>query len=255
MNVLVIQSGVVDAKWPLPGSLAASSLAAHAAAHTVSSPFDEAALEVALKLRDRDPATRIEVLVAGGEALARHAASLRADRVRRIALAEVQAWDCVALARALAVLVRAGGASPDLVLVGREFGNCDDGSVPAALAEALRMSYVGLAWGLELEDGQVLATRQRGADLERVEPPLPALVSITNHSQNRLRHPLLKNVIMTKKMVIETLHGAGRGPAEVLLDGIAAAAAAERASACRMITGSAAQQAEQLARLLLEAAA
>ncbi|MDB6001440.1 MAG: hypothetical protein JWP52_3139, partial [Rhizobacter sp.] len=182
MRVLVILGGIGDAKWPLPATIDAATLAAHAAAHAVLSPFDEAALEVALKLRDRHADTRIDVLVAGSDALARTAAGLRADSVRCIRLTQAQAWDCTAVARELAALVAAGGASPDLVLVGREFGDFDDGSVPAALAEALRMPYVALAWAVEMADATVQATRQRGADLERVEPPLPALVSITNHT-------------------------------------------------------------------------
>jgi len=77
MNVLVLISGIADPKWPLPPQPDATALQIHASRYAVMSPFDEAALELALKLRDADPSVAITAVVAGGEALARKTAEWR----------------------------------------------------------------------------------------------------------------------------------------------------------------------------------
>ena len=59
MNVLVLLSGIADPKWQLPEPVTETSLRTQRASYPLLSPFDEAALEVALKLRDADEATKI----------------------------------------------------------------------------------------------------------------------------------------------------------------------------------------------------
>jgi electron transfer flavoprotein beta subunit len=253
MNVLVLIAGVADPKWPLPATADAGALQAHADKYALLSPFDEAGLELALKLRDADAGVTIHALVAGPESLARKVAEWRLDSVRRLAAGGVAAWDGPAFAAALAGAVAPLAAAATLVLTGREFGDFDDGAVAPLLARALQLPHLGLAVGVALEDGSAWVTRQRGGRIERVRLPGPALLSVTNDAQNRLRHPLLKNVMAARKLRIDAVD-TGAPAATVTLAALQPVVAAPRGSACRMLQGSADEQAQALAQVLLEGA-
>jgi electron transfer flavoprotein beta subunit len=249
MNVMVLIAGVADPKWPLPATVDAAALRAHGERYALLSPFDEAALELALKLRDVDPAVTIHALVTGPETLARKVAEWRLDSVQRI-VAETAAWDAPAFAAAVAAATPAVAAAAALVLTGREFGDFDDGALPPLLARAMHLPHVGLAVGVAMRDGSPWVTRQRAGRVERVRLEGRALVSVTNDAQNRLRHPLLKNVMAARKLRIETLAAAAPPPG-VVLAGLQPPMPARRANACRMLTGSTREQADALAQVLL----
>jgi electron transfer flavoprotein beta subunit len=250
MNVLVIWAGVADPLRPLPGVLDGATLAHHVQQNAVPSPFDEAALEVALKLRDRAPQTRIAAWCAGGEALARKLAAFPVE-------APVQlrglpgAWDAAACAASIAALRAQWPFAPDVVLLGREFGDWDDGAIPALLAEAWQMPYVSLTTAVEGDgDGErLLITRQRGAMQEQMRVACPVLCSVTNAPNNKLRHPLLKNVMLSKKLVLPQIEIAPES-GSVALARASLREAPPRAVACEMLAGSVGQQAQALAQRL-----
>lgn len=256
MNVLVLLAGIADPKWPLPASLAATTLDTQRATYPLLSPFDEAALELALKLRDADASVQIRALVAASSAqdpLLRHVASFRLDQVCAFNTARWPAWNSAALASALSSWVQTLTPTPDLLLMGREFGDQDDGSLPPTLAQAFTWPLSTLVLEATAESGSsVRLLRQQGAVQERVRKDLPAVAAVTNHARNRLRHPLLKNVMAAKKMVFE-LTDLPDGPPTPLLRrvGAALAIAPARTTACRMLDGDAAAQARALAALLL----
>jgi electron transfer flavoprotein beta subunit len=251
MNLLVLISGVADPKWPLPRPTDAAGLAAHVDKYALPSPFDEAALEIALQLRDADPAVTITAVVAGTERLARKVAEWRLDGVHRLGAPGIQALDASMYAKALAAAVQPLVGPARLVLTGREFGDWDDGSVPALLARNLGLRHVPLALGAQKAGDDLAVTRQRGATFERVRLAGPAVVSVTNDARNRLRHPLLKNVMAARKAAIATLD-AGPSVATLQATAFAEASPPVRSAACRMLTGSLEEQARALAQALLE---
>lgn len=251
MHVLVLISGVADPKWPLPPAPDPAALRAHAAQYAILSPFDEAALELALKLRDADPAVTLAAVVAGPEPLARKVAEWRLDDVCRLDAAELAPWDACAFAAGLAQVLAPLAAPTQLILTGREFGDFDDGSVPALLGAQLGLPHVPLALAVQANARGLLVKRQRAALLEQVRLAGPALLSVTNDAQNRLRHPLLKNVMAARKLAIQTLPAAAPA-ASVTLTGTALATTPARSGNCRMLTGSVADQAAGLAELLLQ---
>lgn len=231
MNVAVLIAGIADPKWPLG-----------AAQPRIAGPFDESALEVALKLRDADPATTISLLVATpagskDDALARTAAAHRADHLFRVEIPLGIEWD----ARAQAALWKAAlsqlAAAPDLVVMAREFGDRDDGTLPPCLAESLGGSFTALVQQIRAAAGGFEMMRERGSREERIECAAPALASITNNRQNKLRHPLIKNVMAAKKASIAMLEVEAPAAAHVRLETLAAAALPARAGKCRMLEG------------------
>ncbi|HMN78623.1 MAG TPA: hypothetical protein PKA20_01715 [Burkholderiaceae bacterium] len=263
MNILVLLAGVADPKWPLPASCDGDALAAHRAAHPLLSPFDEAALELALKWRDAVPDVRVDALVGAASAqdpLLRHVAGFRLDAVAGLDLARHPAWDAVALAAALAQWVGVQPQRPDLVLIGREFGDDDDGCLPGIVAERLGLPMLGQVLALGPADAGVVALRQHDGGLERRHCALPLLAAVTNHTGNRLRHPLLKNVMNARRMsfAMAALPDASAIAGEAargVLAATAPAPAPARARACRMLDGDVAAQADALAELLIAEAA
>ncbi|NMM78104.1 hypothetical protein B2J88_43670 [Rhodococcus sp. SRB_17] len=256
MNVLVLLAGIADPKWPLPSSLAATTLDTQRATYPLLSPFDEAALELALKLRDADPSVQIRALVAASspqDPLLRRVASFRLDQVCAFETTRWPAWNSAALASALSCYVQTLTPAPDLLLMGREFGDQDDGSLPPTLAQALAWPLSTLVLEIAAESGgRLQVARQQGAVQERVRQDLPLIAAVTNHARNRLRHPLLKNVMAAKKIVFDLTALPEGKPTPVLrCAGTALAAATARTTACRMLDGDVAAQARALATLLL----
>lgn len=250
MEVAVLVAGVADPKWPLPADLSSAALQAHEVRHAALSPFDEAALELALALRDRDPQVRVTAIVAADEGLARKVAGWRPDALHRALLDEVPRWDAQALGAVLAQALAALAPAADLVLVGREFGDWDDGSAVATLAQRAGLPHVSLGLGVAADGEALHATRQGDGGPERVRLPGRTLLSVTNDRGNRLRHPLMKNVMAARKAPI----GSWRPPppaGAVSLQALQAAAVPERTVACEWIAGTPQEQAEALARLLL----
>ncbi len=250
MNVLVLISGIADPKWPLPPQPDATALQIHASRYAVMSPFDEAALELALKLRDADPSVAITAVVAGGEALARKTAEWRLDAVHRFDPGAIGAWDCRGFACALAEAAGPLGRDAALLLIGREFGDFDDGSVPPLIAREFRIEHINLALALQSREGVLWAARQRGSVVERMRLRGPALLSVTNDSHNRLRHPLLKNVMAARKLQFPVLSGSATG-SRVALAALERYSPPPRASACHLLTGTPQQQADALAEVLI----
>lgn len=254
MEVAVLICGVADPKWPLPQAITLDALHAHASRYAALSPFDEAALELALKLRDRDASVRVCALVAGDDALARRVAGWRPDSVHRVDLEGVPRWDAAAVAHALAQALDALAREAPLVLIGREFGDWDDGTVPAALAQAAGRPCVALALAIDHRADAAWVLRQGSASLERLRLPGRALLSATNDPGNRLRHPLMKNVMLAKKAAIPAWRAEAAADALLSLQAVEPAAAPVRRAACEWLEGSTQDKAQALADLLRAAA-
>lgn len=243
MNVLVLIAGVADPKQPLEGPYP-----------RIASPFDESALEVALKLRDADPSVKVHIVLVGtpaDESLARALASHRPDRIDWIETPADVAWDAVARAAALAGFVRAVQPAPQLVLIGREFGDFDDGALPACLAASLDRPLVALGQEVTREGASLVVLRERAGFAERISFAAPLVASITNDRRNRLRHPLFKNVMTAKRMALACGPVESVGSATLTLAAKGPMPEPVRAAQCRMVTGDIDAQAAALAEYLL----
>lgn len=252
LSVLVIVAGVADARKPLPSADSRPALEAHRAAHGQLSPFDEAALELALKLRDADPAVSLTAVVfssSPAEPLQRHVAGFRLDAVTGVLVNPFRAADGHSLAGCLADLVRTLSPAPQLVLCGRELGDCDDGSVPPLLAEALQQRFVAQAVDVRAEGEGLTVLRQVGSVQESVSIGLPAVVAVTNDARNRLRHPLLKNVMAARKLT-PGFHEPAASASRVDVISTGTAAPRRTEGRCEMLRGTHEQQAALLAARL-----
>ncbi|VTZ27581.1 Electron transfer flavoprotein subunit beta [Methylocella tundrae] len=252
MNVVVFLAGIADPKWPL-SAVSTDVVKARADNHVALSPFDEAALETAMKIRDGWPGTRLTVAMIGGpesEILLRKVAAYRVDRVARIDARTLSPWDSRALAARLAATLAELDAGADLILIGREFGDCDAGGLPPCLAATLGWPFFGLTQHAEW-DGECLSLlREQGSIEEKASVTGPLVASVTNDRRNRLRHPLMKNVMEAKRMNIVTVTPPKVGASRVSLAEICGIAAATREVACRVLDGPLDAQVAELAAFL-----
>ena len=256
MHLVVLMAGVADTRYPLESAHLERKADGQPAAifARMLSPFDDAALEIALKLRDANPATAVTVALLeqpGDESLARALASYRPETLMRVDASAIPTWDPVAASAALHWVVKQCSLPVDLVLLGREFGDTDDGAIAPALAERLGWRYASQIQALAARDGQRLLVREQ-AMLEQAMPMLPATVaSVTNDRRNRLRHPLFKNVAAAKRAALpDLLTPVQTAKAGVSIEDAALATSGRRAAQCRLIAGTVSDQALALARYL-----
>ncbi|MBI2919995.1 MAG: electron transfer flavoprotein subunit beta/FixA family protein [Planctomycetes bacterium] len=168
----------------------------------ILNPYDEYAVEEALRLKEKAGSGEVTVLALGGPESAetiRKALAMGADR--GIHLKETAPGrDFIATAQAIAAALK------DVKLDALLFGNKaidDDGSQVAAMtATLLGLPYVGVVTKLEVADGKATAHRPIEGGAEIVEVPLPAAFS-AQKGLNEPRFASLKGIMAAKKKPVE----------------------------------------------------
>ena len=251
MNIIVLIAGVHDPKWPIKADAVLTT--DEAGTPRILSPFDEAALEIALRIRDADPAVTIAAIVAGGASAMRVARAVAAFPLARVSTLSLERpWDQGAVARAIAPFCGPLFGDADLILMGREFGDWDDGLIPPTLAALLDRPFFARVQSVEAADG-VTFMREVGAFAEHLPCPEKAVVSVTNDRRTRLRKPLMKNVMMARQAVIAELAAASPDDSALQFSALAPRSAGRNAGPCAMLDGLIEAQAHALADILWEA--
>ena len=225
----------------------------------VVSPFDEQALEAALRLRDRlGAAVRITALTLGPEparAALKQALALGADDAVHLLDAKFAGADAHVVAHALARAIAKLG-DIDLVLAGRQAADWDAGIVGLGIAEILDLPSVSFARAVEVEDGALVVERVLQDGFERIASPLPALVTVSNEL-GEVRKPNLRETMRAARKPVTVWRAA-----DLAMDprNLRARRMLERlfipdkSGRCEMIEGaSAAERGKVLAQRLMEA--
>lgn len=225
----------------------------------VLSPYDEAALENALRLRDKSPESTVTALVFGSavanEAL-RYVMALKVDAWRWIGLDNAAQWDPHAVARMAADAVERLEQQPSLVLMGPEFGDRDDGLVAPMTARLLGRTYFPMAFAVGQEDGQLVLSRAADDYEERLVTTDAVLATVSTHHSVRLRLPLIKQIMMANRQpVTHEAASTETVPAAVRLTEVEPSNAGRvRGASCRMLEGSASEKAAAFAAIIKEKA-
>lgn len=148
----------------------------------VINPFDEQALEAALRLRDARKDTRIVALSLGdshSRDILKHCLSMGADEAYLLEDKAFSSCDSSGLAYAISMAIRKIGPF-DLILCGRQAADWDEGQTGAHIAEKLGIPLITLARKVE-HTGQCLRVERVTLEgYEVVEASLPSLVTISN---------------------------------------------------------------------------
>jgi electron transfer flavoprotein beta subunit len=164
-------------------------------------PFDEIALEEAVRLKEAGVATEIIAVSIGPtqcQETLRTALAIGADRAILVETsAETQP---LGVAKALKKLVEK--ESPQLVILGKQAIDDDSNQTGQMLAALLGWPQATFASKLAIEGGHAEVTREVDGGLETVKFKLPIVVT-TDLRLNEPRYPSLPNIMKAKKKPLE----------------------------------------------------
>jgi electron transfer flavoprotein beta subunit len=166
----------------------------------VLNPFDENALEAALKLKDANKGTTITVLTMGRalpRPIARKSLATGADDLVVLEDDTFEDLDSFSSATILAAAIKKLGPF-DLILCGREAADSDAGQVGSGIAELLGIPSITLAGKIEALDNKLKVERVQPDGSETLEIPLPALVTASSEI-GTLRTAALPGIMAAQK--------------------------------------------------------
>ncbi len=223
----------------------------------VLSPFDENALEAAIRVKEQcgGSITLLSVGSALSKAVMLKALASGADRLVMLddPACDREELDAHATAAVLAAAVRKLGGF-DLILTGRQAADTNAGQVGLGLAQLLGLPAVPFARRVEVEDGKALveSVLPDGYAAYRVE--LPALVTVS-HEVGDLRYPSLMAIKQAKSLPVEelSLQELGVDPAAERRLEVESLEPPRRERRCRMVEADSPEEAgARLAELLRE---
>ena len=176
----------------------------------VMNPYDEYALEEALRIKEREGGA-VTVICLGPEravATLRSAAAMGADRLVHLADAAFEGSDAHATAAVLAAAVK--GLEYDLIWCGKMAVDDACGYVGAALAELLGLAHIAAVVKVETGDGKVTAHRETEAGTAVMRCPLPAVLT-ADKGLNEPRYPKAIDIMKAKRKEVQTKDAAALG--------------------------------------------
>jgi len=166
-------------------------------------PFDEIAVEEAIRLKEAGTATEIIAVSCGAQACQetlRTALALGADRAILVETdAELQPLAVAKLLRAIAQK-----ESPQLVILGKQAIDDDCNQTGQMLAALLGWPQGTFASKVKISHGRAEVTREVDGGLETISIKLPAVVT-TDLRLNEPRYVTLPNIMKAKKKPLEAL--------------------------------------------------
>jgi electron transfer flavoprotein beta subunit len=166
-------------------------------------PFDEIAIEEAVRLKEKGVATEVVAVSCGPQACQetlRTALAIGADRAILVETdAELQP---LAVAKLLKNITQK--ESPKLIILGKQAIDDDSNQTGQMLAALLGWPQATFASKLTIEGDKAQVTREVDGGLETISLKLPAIVT-TDLRLNEPRYVTLPNIMKAKKKTLETL--------------------------------------------------
>jgi electron transfer flavoprotein beta subunit len=166
-------------------------------------PFDEIAVEEAVRIKEKDPTTEVVVVSIGttkSQETLRTALAIGADRALLIEAADDTPVEPLAVAKLLRAVVEQ--EKPDLVVLGKQAIDDDSNQTGQMLAALLGWAQGTFASKVVPEAGAVQVTREVDGGLETIKLNLPAIVT-TDLRLNEPRYPSLPNIMKAKKKPLD----------------------------------------------------
>jgi len=166
-------------------------------------PFDEIAVEEAMRLKEAGVVTEIVAVSAGVAACQetlRTALAIGADRAILVETdAELQPLAVAKLLKALC-----DKEAPQLVILGKQAIDDDANQTGQMLAALLKWPQATFASKVKVADGKATVTREVDGGLETIALKLPAIIT-TDLRLNEPRYVTLPNIMKAKKKTLENL--------------------------------------------------
>ncbi|MFC1916101.1 electron transfer flavoprotein subunit beta/FixA family protein [Chloroflexota bacterium] len=201
MNMIVCVKQVIDPEAP-PASFkvdaASNKVVLPTGVSQVISPFDENAVEAALRIKDVHGG-KITVISLGINLLrevVKKPLSMGADELILLedeAFADSDSWST---AYTLAMAIKKIG-DYDLIFCGRQAADWDAGQVGSGIAEMLGLPSVTVARKVDIAEGKARIERVTADGCEVAEVSLPALITVSNEL-GEARYPTIKGIMAAK---------------------------------------------------------
>ena len=174
-------------------------------------PFDEIAIEEAIKLKEKGSATEIVVVSVGpakAQETIRTALAMGAARGLLVEVDEATVVEPLAVAKLLAAIIKT--EQPGLVILGKQAIDDDCNQTGQMLAALTGWPQATFASKIELAEGRAIVTREVDGGLETVSLDMPAVVT-ADLRLNTPRYASLPNIMKAKKKPLDVKKPADLG--------------------------------------------
>ncbi|WP_309090519.1 electron transfer flavoprotein subunit beta/FixA family protein [Phenylobacterium sp.] len=165
-------------------------------------PFDEIAVEEAVRLKEKGAATEVVAVSVGptqAQETLRTALAMGADRAILIQ-ANDQDLEPLAVAKVLKAVI--AEENPELVIMGKQAIDGDNAATGQMLAAILDWPQATFASAVEVSGGSAKVTREVDGGLQTIEVTLPAIVT-ADLRLNEPRYASLPNIMKAKKKPLD----------------------------------------------------
>lgn len=165
-------------------------------------PFDEIAVEEAVRLKEAGTVTEVVAVSIGPDSAQetlRAALAMGADRAILIKTDDLV--EPLGVAKILKAV--AGNESPDLIIMGKQAIDDDSNQTGQMLSALLGQPQATFASKVEIAEGHATVTREVDGGLETVKLELPAVIT-ADLRLNEPRYASLPNIMKAKKKPLET---------------------------------------------------
>jgi electron transfer flavoprotein beta subunit len=260
VNIVVLLKQVPDTETKIKIDAAGKSIDT-SDVKWIMNPYDEYAVEAALRLQESQGAT-VTILSMGPERAVesiRTALAMGADKGVLVDDPETDGSDALGKAKVLAAALK--DLDCDLVFCGHRAVDDDENQVGIMVAELAGIPHLGLAVSIEVADGKAKIERPLEGSKVTQEATLPALVTFGGaHAVWNPRYASLPGIMKAKKKPLEvkTLADLGMAADEVGARGakisVTSLELPQERQAGRVLEGDTAEKAKELVRLLHEEA-
>lgn len=221
----------------------------------VMNPYDEFAVEEAIKFREANPGTQVFVISVGPKArvqeVLRTALAMGADE--GVVVNAPENIDSLQTAKYLASAIKAEGGA-DLIFTGKTAIDDNANSVNQMLAHFLEVPHVNVVSKFKFSGGQIEAQRDvEGGTRELVELQAPAVIG-ANKGLNMPRYASLPGIMKAKKKQIKEHEASVLAPDLKTKSRFISFAMPPEKPPVKLITGEPAKQANELVQLLRDEA-
>lgn len=199
MKILVTVKRVTDYEAKL--KIAASGDAIQLeGVNMIANPFDEIAVEEALRIKDKQEAEVVVVSIGSDEATQqiRNAMAMGADR--GLLVKSAQPLDCAGVVRVLAKVALL--EKPDIILMGKQAIDDDSHQVAERLAERLGYPQATQANKVSIEGQSATVIREADGGLETLSVSLPCVIT-SDLRLNEPRYASLPGIMKAKKKPLD----------------------------------------------------
>ena len=166
-------------------------------------PFDEIAVEEAIRLKEAGVASEIVVFSAGSQQCQETLRTALAIGADRAILVETEV-DLQPLAVAKLLQAVCGKEQPELIILGKQAIDDDSNQTGQMLAALMDIPQATFASKVAFADGTLRVTREVDGGLETISMALPAVIT-TDLRLNEPRYVTLPNIMKAKKKVLDIM--------------------------------------------------